>query len=259
MSVHGSSALIGYTGFVGGNLHRQHPFDNLYNSKNFQDIRDRNYELLVCAGISAVKWQANKDPGTDKKNIQKLQDVLATVKADTFVLISTIDVYPVLVDVDENFNVHAVENHAYGTHRREFEDFCQQHFNKCHIIRLPGLFGQGLKKNVIYDLLNDNCLDMININSSFQYYYLEKLWEDVQIIMEHDLSLVNLFTEPVTTREIVDTFFPAKQLGENAVPEAHYNLQTCHAQVWGKQGKYIYTHDEMLQQIKQFIRGYGKA
>ena len=40
-----------------------------------------------------------------------------------------------------------------------FEDFCVRTFAGCVVVRLPGLFGEGLKKNVLYDLLNDNRLD----------------------------------------------------------------------------------------------------
>ena len=57
-----SRALIGYTGFVGGNLHLQTPFDDVYNSKNIDSLRGKSYELVVCAGAPGVKWKANKEP-----------------------------------------------------------------------------------------------------------------------------------------------------------------------------------------------------
>ena len=45
-------ALIGYTGFVGGNLHRQHAFDALFNSKNIEEIRGRSFARIVHASSS---------------------------------------------------------------------------------------------------------------------------------------------------------------------------------------------------------------
>ena len=167
------NALIGYTGFVGSNLDNQRNFDHRYNSKNFRDMRGQAYDEVVCAGISAVKWLANKEPEQDMAAIQALQDVLSTVQAKRFILMSTIDVYPVTQGKDETFDCRSMNNHAYGRHRLDFEDFCTRQFSECHVIRLPGLFGKGLKKNIIYDLLNDNCLDMINTASSFQYYDLD--------------------------------------------------------------------------------------
>ncbi len=88
-----ASALIGYTGFVGSNLLRARSFDDLYNSSNIGNIVGKHYDLLVCAGVPAVKWKANKEPDRDREQIAALIDPLSKVTADRFILISTIDVY----------------------------------------------------------------------------------------------------------------------------------------------------------------------
>lgn len=250
------AALIGYTGFVGSNLNAQYEFTDFYNSKNYQEMMGQEYDLVVCAGVSAVKWMANKEPDKDLAGIKSLESVLASVHAKQFILISTVDVYPVTKEKDEDFDCTSIANHAYGTHRLAFEQFCDEKFESCIIVRLPGLFGNGLKKNVIYDLLNDNCLEMINIKSSFQYYYLKNLWHDIQITMDNDIKLINFFTEPVPTEEIFATFFPSKTVGKEAVPEGHYDLQTKYASCWGNSGNYIYTKSEVLAQLSEFIKDY---
>lgn len=252
------TALIGYTGFVGSNLKQQHQFTNLYNSKNFQKMKNQEYDLVVCAGVSAVKWMANKEPEKDLQNIKVLENVLETINAKQFILISTIDVYAVTKGKDESFDCSSLGNHAYGTHRLAFEKFCDKEFHNCTIIRLPGLFGEGLKKNVIFDLLNDNCLEMINTKSSFQYYYLKHLWEDIQIAIDNDIKLINLFTEPVPTQEIYKTFFASLEIGQKEVPEGHYDLYTRYAHNWDNSGNYIYTKDEMMHQLSDFIGNYKK-
>ena len=249
-------ALIGYTGFVGGNLHQQNRFDCLYNSKNFREMVGETFDELVCAGVSAVKWQANKGPEKDQLRIKELQDVLLTLNAKRLILISTIDVYPIMQGKDETFDCHSMENHPYGSHRLAFEDFCKEHFQECFIVRLPGLFGNGLKKNVIYALLNNNCLEMINTDASYQYYDLSNLWCDIQRIITSNTKLVNFFTEPVATKDIVKKFFPHKELGQNPIPEGHYDLHTIHANLWGKDGRYIYSKEEVLEQMNKFIKHY---
>jgi hypothetical protein len=253
------SGLIGYTGFVGSNLARQRDFDQLYNSKNFGEMKGKQFDEAVCAGVYAVKWMANKEPEKDREKLTILQDILATVNAKQFVLISTIDVYPVIVHEDERFDCSTMSNHAYGIHRLEFEKFCADHFENCLIVRLPGLFGQGLKKNAIYDLLNDNCLEMINVNSSFQYYNLDNLWLDIKLAMNAKLKLINLFTEPVSTSEIVNGFFPGKKLGQNPAPEVHYDLHTIHGSLRGKDGNYLYSREEILRQMGAFINHYKRS
>ena len=84
-----SKVLIGYTGFVGSNLLEQDNYDVLINSKNCDELRNKHFDRIVCAGVSAVKWKANKFPEEDLANINKLIDVLSTVTTDKFVLIST--------------------------------------------------------------------------------------------------------------------------------------------------------------------------
>ena len=251
------NALVGYTGFVGGNILEQGRFDQLYNSKNFQDMRDQSFDEVICAGVSAVKWMANKEPEKDRKNIQALEDVLSTISAKRFILISTIDVYPVISDYDESYDCSAVQNNAYGAHRLEFEKFCMERFPDCYIIRLPGLFGKGLKKNVIYDLMNHNCLDMINASSSFQYYDLSNIVSDVMKSVSSELHLVNLVTEPVKTQTIIDKFFPDsvfEGLGTSPAPETHYALKSQHASNWGGVNGYVYNELQVLEQLGHFIR-----
>jgi len=247
------TCLIGFTGFVGSNLCSQRSYDTLINSKNFQELRNRSFDRIVCAGVSAVKWKANKAPEEDWEKIAALIDVLKTVQAKKFVLISTIDVYAELQGMDESFDCHSRSNHAYGTNRLRFEDFCREHFPDCMIVRLPGLFGNGLKKNVIYDLLHDNCLEMINPRSSFQYYFLDRLSDDIDLCEKAGLKQVNFFTEPVGTQEIIDSFFPGKKVGDAPVPEGHYNLKTAYSSVFGKNNGYIYDRAEILSQMKTFI------
>lgn len=250
------TALIGHTGFVGSNLKQQYNFTDLYNSKNFQDMKDKEYDLVVCAGVSAVKWMANKEPQKDLEGIRALQNILSTIKTNQFILISTIDVYATTQILNEEFDCSSISNHAYGTHRLAFEKYCTKKFDDCTVVRLPGLFGNGLKKNVIYDLLNNNCLEMINTKSSYQYYYLKYLWKDIQIAIDNDIQLINLFTEPVPTLDIISTFFPDKIVGQEAVAEGHYNLHTKHANSWGKKSDYIYSKKEMLEQLSEFISEY---
>ena len=252
------NCLIGYTGFVGGNLASQRHYDVLINSKNFHTLENRSFDRIVCAGIPAVKWKANKDPEGDLAHINELVKVLKTVQAKKFILISTIDVYSVNSGVDEDFDCHNPAHHAYGRNRLYFEDFCRKQFPDVLIVRLPGLFGNGIKKNVIFDLLNDNCLDMINPESSFQYYCLQNLSEDIERAEASGLSLVNLFTEPVRTKTILERFFPGKKVGENASPAVSYDMHTKYAYLRNLSGKYLYTACEVLAQLEQFIRDYRK-
>ena len=56
------------------------------------------------------------------------------------------------------------------------------------VVRLPGLFGAGLKKNVVFDLLHDNDVHKIDSRGVFQFYNLDRLWRDVQIAVPRGID-----------------------------------------------------------------------
>ena len=247
-----SSALIGYTGFVGSFLARRERFDLLAHRANVDLLRRGNLDRIVCAGLPAAKWIANREPEADRANMLHLCDTLQTVTAKSFVLISTIDVYPCSRDADEDFDCSAAPNHAYGRHRLEFEGFVRDRFPHALILRLPALFGPGLRKNVLFDLLMGNQLEKVNPASSFQWYPLERLPRDIGRAQRQGLELVNLFTEPLATRAIIDNHFPEIEVGAEAQAVAHYDLHTRYAQVFGGSGRYVMSAASVLEAIGAF-------
>jgi len=249
-----SIALIGHTGFIGGNLARQFAFDERYNSENISGIRGKEFELLVCAGVYAVKWMANQKPVEDRARIDALLFELASVQARKVVVISTVDVYPLHSGVDETFDCHSLPTHAYGANRLYFEDAMRAHFEDVTVVRIPGVFGTGLKKNVIYDLLRDNCLEAINPDSSFQYYNVSNLWLDLQRLAPAGIRLINFVTEPIRTSRIIDSFFPGKAIGTRPAPEAHYEVHTLYSREFGGPPRYLATADQVMNDLGDFVR-----
>ncbi len=248
------NVLIGYTGFVGGYLKSQYDFDLLINRQNLESLANLNTERIICAGLPAAKWLANKDPEGDYVNMMSLCEALLKARTKKFILISTIDVYAEQHGKNEDYNCSQDKNHAYGTNRLKFEEFVKSNFNSHNIIRLPALFGPGLKKNALYDLIKDNNIDVINPNSSFQWYPLNRLKNDIKITEDNNLSLVNLFTEPVETRSIIERLFKGKQVGTNPSPEAYYDLYAKYAQLFGGTGNYIMSKEKVLDEMENFVR-----
>ena len=113
-----NNALIGYSGFVGSTLLKQAVFKSLYRSTNIHDIEGQLFNTVVCAGAPAQKWIANREPETDRHTIESLIAHLKTIQCQTFILISTVDVFINPVKVDEDTPVEESGLHAYGLHRR---------------------------------------------------------------------------------------------------------------------------------------------
>lgn len=245
-------ALIGSTGFLGGNLAAQARFDDLYHSANIEEIAGREYGLIVCAGAPGRKWLANREPETDRKSIDRLMRALELVGAEHLVLISTVDVYPRPIGVDEDATIDNDGTDAYGRHRRILEEFVAERFHST-IVRLPGLFGRGIKKNVVFDFLHNNRLDLINPASTFQFYDLSDLWQDVGRVRGAGVELINFATEPVSAAEVARESFGFQLRNDAPPPPVRYDFRTRHAAVLGGQGGYLRTRAEVLEAMRRFV------
>ena len=248
------NALIGYSGFVGSTLLKQSNFASLYRSTNVREIENCEFDVVVCAGAPAQKWIANRDPVDDRNKIDALINHLRTVKCKTFILISTVDVFKSPVGVDEMTPIDEAGLHPYGLHRRLLEKFVEQNFSRHLIVRLPGLVGPGLRKNVIFDFLNNNNLDAIESRGVFQFYPMVNLWPDIQTALAAKLSVVHLTAAPISVADVSMSGFAKPFNQELANMPARYDMQTCHAEIFGSLGRYQYSARETTQAIRAYAQ-----
>jgi len=249
-----TNALIGSSGFVGGTLLRQTSFERLFRSSNIADIDGQHFGTVVCAAAPAQKWIANREPQADRANIDAMLGHLRTIRCDKLVLISTVDVFKVPVGVDEDSAVDEAGLHAYGMNRRHIETFVERHFENSLIVRLPGLVGPGLRKNVVYDLLNDNNLGAIDSRGVFQFYPMVNLWADILTALSADLRLLHLTAAPVSVADVANLGFGKAFDGEQAGSPARYDMRTRHAALFAGQGDYQYSVRETIQAIRAYAQ-----
>lgn len=149
-----TDALIGATGFVGGNLLRQHGFAAEFNSRTIEAAAGQDFGTVVCAAAPGSMFEANTFPERDLARMEELMGQLGRIGAEHFVLVSSIAVLADFAGQDDETTGAFQTELAYGRHRRALEAFCAGHFPRCLILRLPALHGAGLKKNFLFDLLN---------------------------------------------------------------------------------------------------------
>ena len=170
--------IIGNTGLVGKTISDKLKFDYYFNTSNintFNDIANDGDELFLSC-LPATKWLVNKNVSNDIHNILSIINIISKKKYSRIVLISTIDVYnnsPFVSNEDYNINVGSLN---YGNNRYIFELLIKELVNTddLKIFRLPALFNKYIKKNILFDLINNNNVNDINRDSSFQWYNLEK-------------------------------------------------------------------------------------
>lgn len=248
------NSLIGYSGYVGSTLIKQKYFKSLYRSTNISHIDNQIFDTVVCAGAPAHKWIANLEPDADRKKIEELISHIKTIQCKTFILISTVDVFKKPIAVDEDSTVDEAGLHAYGLNRRLLEKFVEENFPNHLIVRLPGLVGPGLRKNVIFDFLNHNNLDAIDSRGVYQFYPMVNLWYDIQTALNANLKLVHLTAEPLQVGDISLKGFGKSFTHTLNGPVASYDMQTKHGKIFGVSSRYLYNARETIMAVRAYAQ-----
>ena len=249
-----NDALIGCSGFVGSTLLRQRSFRHLYRSANIADVRNGRFDLVICAAAPAQKWLANREPEHDAANISRLIEHLDTTVCDRFVLISTVDVFEQPSGVDEHTSPGGERLHAYGANRLRLERFVERRFPEGMIVRLPGLVGPGLRKNVIYDFLNGNNLEAIDSRGVFQFYPMVNLWKDIEVALQAGVGLLHLTAAPISVAEIAREGFGRDFVRETSSAPAQYDVRSRHTSLFGAEGRYQYSRRESLLAVRAYAQ-----
>lgn len=242
--------LVGNTGFVGKNLKEKINFDYQFNSSNIEKLLECPSECdIYLSCLPATKWKVNQNLYQDIQTINQLINIIKGNKYNNVYLISTIDVYsdsPLEVDEDYKPNFSSLN---YGSNRLFFEYYLKEVIDckNFYVFRLPALFGKNLKKNIIFDLINNNQLEKINLNSYYQWYDLNDLADHIRQLSSFDGGVFNLFTEPVYTQDLVKKFFSDKEIGYFG-DVINYNYKTKYHNTG-----YFYNSQESLIKIKNFL------
>jgi nucleoside-diphosphate-sugar epimerase len=242
------SALIGHTGFVGGHLQSNFSFREKYNRANILEIQGLKTDLIICAGLPAEKWKANSDPDSDWLNMANLSQLISTIEADKAILISTIDVYQPPREVTETSQPNLIGTEAYGRNRAWFELFFRAKFPDSLIVRLPGLFAPNLKKNLIFDLMNKREDQYSNVDgeSEFQFFDITQISKVINIALQHQLSTLNIATEPLFAQEIADIFKVQLSTGKKKL---NYQMKSNHESLFHGENGYLFSKEETIQGI----------
>ncbi len=306
------NVLVGCTGFVGSNIYDKGAMDLGFHSTDITQAYGLAPDLLVYAGLRAEKYLANHAPQQDLEQIREAAENIRKIAPRKLVLISTVDVFRVPVGVDETTEVDSTGLHAYGLNRYRLECMVREMYPDALIVRLPGLFGKGIKKNFIFDymhviptmltaerfrelaereavleefyILKDNgfyqcraleeqerkmlrerflalgftALHFTDSRSMYQFYPLDRLWEDIQTGLTNGLGLLHLATEPVGAGELYTYLTGRHFVNELAGHPVKYDYRTIHDRLFGGAGGYLCGKDEVMEAIRKFTEVTGK-
>ena len=105
-----------------------------------------------------------------------------------------------------------------------------------------------------FQILGFSALNFTDSRSIYQFYPLDRLWDDIQIALKNDIRVWHPATEPVSAGEVY-RFLSGKNF-ENELNNcpADYNYKTIFAEEYGGRNGYIMNRDEVLGRIKEFVQ-----
>jgi nucleoside-diphosphate-sugar epimerase len=168
--------VLGGTGFVGSAFVRAarklRYSVRAITRDNYHAYCGKSCDLLINANGNSRKFLANNEPVEDfDASTRSVLQSLVDFRAERYVYLSTIDVYPHVGDPHRNRESAVIlpdQISRYGLHKYLAEQIVKKYASHWMIIRLGGMVGSGLWKNVIFDILHNRPL-WAHVTSQYQF------------------------------------------------------------------------------------------
>jgi nucleoside-diphosphate-sugar epimerase len=201
-------AVIGANGFVGKALVKVLEKSGKFQiqkvtRENYEDekLAANEYDIIIHTAMPSKRWWAANNPLADfDATVRITADILYNWKYKKLVLISSV-------------SARAQSNHPYGRHKHVAEVLVHDHSSDHLIFRLGGLYGDGLDKGVIFDMINGNEIFMSG-NSAFNYIDVYKAAELI-VKRLHQKGQIDIGAkDTITIKAIAEHFNFNVQFGE---------------------------------------------
>lgn len=224
--------LLGHTGFVGQAIYRylrkkNYTIEGLNRSSLYYPNRICDI-VINCAGNSK-KYLVDKDYNAARWIEEGILENLQSIVTKRIIHISSID-------AEEHSNYGSLKRFVEQAVRNIYSDFC--------ILRLGGLVGERLSKNVVYDLLNDIPL-RLTLDSVFNFIHTSTVAEIVEHLIKNWKSqeIINVAANrSISVGEISKMMKKIPSVRETAITE-DYQIDTHKLQMFfeTKDSKYYLT------------------
>lgn len=101
--------------------------------------------------------------------------------------------------------------------------------------------------------LGFTALNFTDSRSTFQFYSLGRLWEDIQTALNEDITYFNIATEPVSAAEVYKALTGDVFKNELKKTPVKYDFRTTYAAKFGGKDGYLCSKEAVLTDIKMFV------
>ncbi len=153
---------------------------------NYKDYLGQKFDVLINANGNSRRFWANEHPLEDfEASTVSVYKSFFDFSFKKYIYISSPDVYENPGDPEsakENQNISASHLSHYGFHKYLSERLVEHYAKDYLIIRPASLLGDGLKKGVVYDILNDAAL-FVAAESQIQFISTSEVVNTIQALI----------------------------------------------------------------------------
>ena len=130
-----------------------------------------------------------------------------------------------------------------------YYDYLNENFMKLRTLNLKE--AQELERYFYRN--NINSLQFTDSRSRYQYYNLKNLSPDIKTIIDHNIKLINLVTEPISASDLYHYLYNKKIYNITKNNYVDYGLKTKYAEFFEGEKGFIKNKKEVLYDIKEYI------
>lgn len=198
--------------------------------ENYAENRGRQADVLINANGNSAKYLANQDPaGEIDRSVSSVMRACLDFPVETHVFLSSADVYSNQSDPEENSESTPIDIAAlspYGLCKYLAECVVRNRCRKWIILRLGGLLGPGLKKNVLFDLLTGSP-PRVHPDSRFGYIHTGEVAQIVNLLLKENrvYETLNVCGKGlVSVRQLTEWTGRSDALFDERAPPVHYEI-----------------------------------
>jgi nucleoside-diphosphate-sugar epimerase len=168
--------VIGAEGFVGSAFVRYLKNAGVelceVTRRNYAELIGTKSDVVIEAACNSKKFLADQNSLQDfELSVTHRLKTLLDFPAEFHLHISSVDVYSDLINPEttkEDTEIDIKTSSHYGFNKLLAEQLVRHHAQNWLILRLAGMIGEGLRKNPIFDILNDGRI-FIHPDSQYQF------------------------------------------------------------------------------------------
>jgi|SaaInlStandDraft_5_1057022.scaffolds.fasta_scaffold17204_3 nucleoside-diphosphate-sugar epimerase len=157
--------IIGYKGYVGKNIYQECIKRNLnvvgIDRENFMEKKNDHYDILINSAMPSKRFWALNNP---------MEDFYATVELTAGIVYEW--KYKKLIHIS-SVSARCQIDHPYGLNKKCSEELVLHSNKENLVIRLGSMFGDGLEKGVLIDILNNNQV-FVSKDSRYNFINIKK-------------------------------------------------------------------------------------